>query len=486
MIDLPSLELERLLTGIDPHQPSGVFDDEDETFQSIEHEMVKLGGLQSASIDWSYVDEASRQYLATQCKHFRIVGHLMTARLITRNWRNWTEAAMLLAGFVVRYWETAEPKPGPRGYITKRKLVALLIERMGNALEKLDQTTHTAELQAEAQKAFDLLQAHAQVAQLDVSMLSQLEAKLQHQTEELKFPDRQELMALQPASGMPLNEMFFLAGDADRVGDERKTRRTLISMAEFINEQDSYDPTGYQLRRFALWGHLRAAPPARRDHLTELMCVPVDTEESYREAIANNAVTPVLLQRVEKSLTSSPYWTRGSYFAASIAHRLEMPAVAEAIRHATERFLLRVPGLAELRFADGRPFVDSETLGWIGAAESRHSEGEASQEYQDLRQELVAQLDTEGVEPVLRRLQEHQANSTGPRLRCHATVIAADMLRSRGLSWLAEELYANAVRLMQGVTVDKWEPELFEHLSRHVDPQKAPEHGRINSQGERK
>ncbi|WDD93488.1 hypothetical protein Bsp3421_003573 [Burkholderia sp. FERM BP-3421] len=59
VINLPPLDLERLLVDIDPKQPSGIFDEEDETFQDIEHEMVKLGGLQSASIDRAYVDEAS-------------------------------------------------------------------------------------------------------------------------------------------------------------------------------------------------------------------------------------------------------------------------------------------------------------------------------------------------------------------------------------------------------------------------------------------
>lgn len=66
-------EVARLLAPIDPAVPAGLFDVEDETYQAIDQEMVKLGGLQHASIDWVYIEEASRQYLSQQCKHLRIV-----------------------------------------------------------------------------------------------------------------------------------------------------------------------------------------------------------------------------------------------------------------------------------------------------------------------------------------------------------------------------------------------------------------------------
>lgn len=487
MINLPPLDLDALLGTLDAKQPAGVFDEEDETYQGIEHEMVKLGSLGEANIDWSYVDEASRQYLSTQCKHFRVAGHLVTARLRPRTWPHWTEAMLVLAGMVERYWETSQPKPGPRGLLAKRKLLALLVERLSQALEVLDRKTYNPGLQDQAQRAFDRLQAEATAAQLDVSMLSRLEAQMHRHVESTLFP---EPVALKPSDGQQggraLSDAFFQPSEVPKSGDEREGRRTLLTMAEFINEQDIYDPAGYQLRRFALWAHLRTTPPAKRDQFTELMCVPVDTEESYREAISTNSVSPLVLLRVEKSVTSSPYWLRGSFFAAAMAARLEMPAVAEAIRHAAERFLLRLPGLSDLRFADGRPFVDRDTLGWIGNAEARPAAARAPQEFAELREELASRLDTEGVEPVLRRLQAHPATSSGPRQRCHATVIAADLLKSRGLDWLAEELYANASRLMKGVTVDQWEPELFQHLAKHVPAQQENEHRRSQSQGERK
>jgi type VI secretion system protein VasJ len=109
VIDATTLDLDALLAPIDMLQPAGHFDEEDETYQAIDQEMVKLGGLNEPRLDWAYIDEAyideaSRKYLDQQCKHFRVAGHLITARLRARSWRQWAEAMGVLSGMVEQYW----------------------------------------------------------------------------------------------------------------------------------------------------------------------------------------------------------------------------------------------------------------------------------------------------------------------------------------------------------------------------------------------
>ncbi|WP_354016076.1 type VI secretion system protein TssA [Dyella japonica] len=480
MIDFAPLDLDALFAPIDAQQPAGHFDEEDETYQGIDQEMIKLGGLNESRMDWPYIDEASRQYLGSQCKHFRVAGHLVTARLRVRNWRQWAEAISVLAGLVNRYWETSYPKPGATGYLAKRKMVALLIERLTQALPALDPHSFSKEQQATAQQALDRLQADAAGAQIDAALLAKLEAKLQQQADAARFPEAAPATPTPTpgqTGGTAISEAFFTVPSNLKLGEERDNRRSLLAVADFINQQDAYDPAGYQLRRFALWAHLHAAPPARREQRTELMGVPADIAQTYQEALRNNVVSPVLLQRVEKSVASSPYWIRGSFLAAGIAARLEMKEVADAIRLATERFVRRIPTLTELCFNDGRPFVDSETLNWLsGATDSAKAAN--LQEYGNLRDELVTQLDNEGVEVVLRRLQGLQTTYSAPRQRCYATVIAADLLASRGLTWLADDLYASVIRAMQSTSAEHWEPALYEHLARQLPLQVASEQGR--------
>ncbi|ULU26645.1 type VI secretion system protein TssA [Dyella terrae] len=473
MIDFVPLDLAALLAPISAQQPAGHFNEEDTTYQTIDQEMVKLGGLNESGMDWPSIDKGARKYLVDQSKHFRVAGHLITARLRARNWPQWVEAAGVLAGMVQHYWETGYPKPGPTGYLAKRKMAAVLIERLTQALPTLDPHSFSQKQQEAAQQALDRLQASAAAAQLDAASLAKLETKLHQQAEAARFPDAVPITPTPSpgqTGGTAISEAFFSTPSNLKLGEERDNRRSLLAVADFINQQDPYDPTGYQLRRFALWAHLHAAPPVRREQRTELMGVPADIVQSYQEALRNNVVNPVLLQRVEKSVASSPYWIRGSFLAAGIAARLEMKEVADAIRHATERFVRRIPTLTDLCFNDGRPFVDKETLNWLsGAADSANAAH--VQEYGNLRDELVAQLDNEGVEVVLRRLQDLQTSHSAPRQRCYATVIAADLLASRGLSWLADDLYAGVVRAMQSTPAEQWEPSLYEHLVRQQPAQ---------------
>lgn len=465
-MQLAPLDVKALLRPLDERQPAGLFDEEEELFQNIDHEMVKLGGLQERTIDWAFVDSSAQQYFVAHCKHFRIAGHLMTARLRTRSWRSWAEAASVLAGMVEKYWESGHPKPGAKGYLIKRRLLDQNLERLADALPRLDRNGYADDFYRAGQQALDQLQASATQARLDVAQLSRLESKLRQAAESNRAPELTDPNVGTGTEPSVLADAFFTPLQASP-GNERENRRSMLSAAEIINQQDMYDPTGYLLRRFALWAHLTQVPPTARDKRTELMGVPQEITIRYDEALATNSIDPGLLQRVERSVTSSPYWLRGSFLSADIARRLDMPKVAEAIRQAAERFVARLPALTSLEFTDGRPFIDDETQAWLSGAAQERFAG-SSLEYPALRDELNAQLDAAGVESMLRSLESMQRLKTDARHACHVMVIAAELLASRGLSWLADGLYARARGVMEHASIGAWEPELYRLLAQHA------------------
>ena len=466
-------EVSWLLKPIEPAVPVGLFDVEDETYQAIDQEMVKLGGLQESSIDWAYIEEASRQYLGQQCKHLRIVAHLSVAWLRSGCWERWGFTLALLAGMVESYWESSHPKPGPKGFLGKRKLVGLVLNRLSDALPRLDRFTYTPVHATAAQHALTRLQKQQDAAQLDAGVMHELECLLRKHAE--LAGDGGEIAAAQtPVTSIkptPLADVIATPMPRVSIGNERETRRAVLSMAEFINQQDPYDPTGYQLRRFGLWAHIQVAPQTKQGNRTELMAVPQDIAGDYEEAIAGSAIDAALLLRIEKSVTACPYWIRGSFLAATAATRLAMGEVAEAIRAATARFVQRMPALQQLCFSDGRVFVDDQSLAWLKGTQGASDQGAAAHEFVSLREELVSQLETGGVEPVLLKLQGMQAGFHAPRERCHTTVIAADLLAARGVSWLARDLCAGVARTMQETAASAWEPEVFQRLQQYAAPQ---------------
>ncbi|MQG94740.1 type VI secretion system protein TssA [Pseudomonas sp. MN1F] len=465
-------EVVLLLAPIDAKTPAGLFDVEDETYQAIDQEMVKLGGLQEPSIDWAYIEEASRQYLGQQCKHWRIAAHLSVAWLRSRCWERWVSSLTLLAGLVERYWESSYPKPGPKGFLGKRKLVALMLNRLIEALPRLDRFTFGSAHAAVAQDALQRLQRQQALAQLDETLLGEVERLLGKHMEHANGVGEPATPKASSASIKPAPLAEVIATPTPRVslGNERESRRALLAMAELINQQDPYDPTGYQLRRFGLWASIQATPQTKQGNRTELMAVPQDMVGDYEEAIAGTAIDAALLQRIEKSVTACPFWIRGSFLAATAATRLAMGEVAEAIRAATARFVLRLPALQQLCFSDGKVFVDDQCLAWLKGTEGASDQAGAAHEFASLREELVSQLETGGVEPVLLRLQGMQAEFQAPRERCHTTVIAADLLAARGVSWLARDLCAGVARTMTETTASAWEPAVFQRLQQYAAP----------------
>lgn len=458
--------LDEVLLPVSAQHPAGFFDEEDETFQAIDQEMVKLGGLREPSLDWAYIDEASRQFLTVQCKHYRIVSHLVTALLRSKDWADWAQTLALITGMVSNYWETAYPKPGPTGYLFKRKMIGAQIERVTAALDDLSTAGFAAAHHQAAQASIDVLQASAVKTGLDVPTLTRLETQLAKLAAKAQLPPEPAPAPKAPGQhgGQTLSPEFFSTKNDMQLGNERESRRTLLNVADFVNQHDQYDPAGYQLRRFALWSTILSAPAIKREQRTELMCVPVDIVRGYQENLASNSIDPGLLQRVEKSVASSPFWVRGSLLAAMIATRLEMKEVAAAIRYATERFVRRIPTLRDLQFSDGAAFIDADTQIWLSGADAVEPVADTTPEYAALRSELLAQLDTEGVEVVLRRLQDIQTKYSTPRQRCYATVMAADVLASRGLSWLANGLYASVSQIMHNTSAEQWEPDMYTHL----------------------
>ncbi|MCW2271236.1 hypothetical protein D3C77_106920 [compost metagenome] len=465
VVEAPAQVAALLLAPIDSKTPAGLFDIEDETYQAIDQEMVKLGGLQEANIDWQYIEEASQQYLSSRCKQFRILVHLGTAWLRRRCWERWCTVVNVLAGMVETYWESAYPKPGPTGYLTKRKLVEGLLKRLATTLPTLERASFVPAHGALAQESLARLMKCSGSAQLDQAALLELQRLLEEQaTAARDGPSKQSLAIVPSSSDDSLGRTLLSAQNGISLGNDRETRHAVLTMAEFINQQDIYDPTGYQLRRFGLWAHVHALPPVRKELRTELMAVPVEIVSRYQDALSGTVVEPELLLRVERSVVASPFWARGSFMAASIANRLAMGEVAEAIRQATERFVRRLPAMQQLCFSDGTAFVDEQCMAWLKGSGTAQGADSHCHEFQRLREELVAQLEQEGVEHVLLRLQALQGDYRSPRERCHATLIAADLLASRGLSWLAGDLCAGVARTMQETMATQWEPDVYQKL----------------------
>ncbi len=464
--------IESLLAPIAGASPAGAFDAEDELYLSIDLEMVKLGGLHAATLDWSFVESSATHYLQLRCKHLRIVGHLMNAWLRHQQWQGWIRSIQLLAGMTELHWTSVFPQPGPAGLPARKKLYEALGQRLLQSLKHLQPDSHSSAGATQATEAVAALERAEHRHAIDASVAEVLIPALGRAIEHAERAPFQPPRPARSASPQPMRDAlgkeFFSESRQLPLGSEREIRAACLKLADHINQQDGFDPTGYLLRRRALWAGIHGTPPARADGRTEMMNVPADISMEYQDALMGGPCSPALLMRIERSVASCPYWLRGSFLSASIAQRLEMPMVAVVIRSAVGRFAQRLPMLRDLLFSDGSPFIDAETLGWISGDDDGDRCGAAGKAVTLARMHaelLDQQQDGQSMESILLGLQARQRGQKTLRERAYSSAAAADLFHARGLASLAQDLYAGVALTMSSHAANEWEPDLFSHVT---------------------
>lgn len=151
----------------------------------------------------------------------------------------------------------------------------------------------------------------------------------------------------------------------DRAIDQ--TAGSLRSLARAVRLADPADPRAVELMRAAVWLPLREPPPAPNG-VTPLRPPSAERMERSREWL--NAGRHVeLFHDIEESLDTFPYWFEGQRLAALALEGAgsRFAASAHSLRGALRTLLRRLPGLMELRYADGSPFLDDATRAWVEA-----------------------------------------------------------------------------------------------------------------------
>ena len=473
---IASEEVSVLLKPITEETPVGVFNEEDESYLFIEEQMIKLGGLQSASIDWLGVEEKAKQLLTQKFKHIRLFGYLSQCWLRENTWQKHSQVCELLNGFSELYFESAYPKHGKSGLTVKRRSMASMVSNLKSAFDGLERSEQEKTFFESYANALEALKDSCQSVGLNDDAISTI--TLMHD-KVMSYATTPEPAAYTPAAspnqqgGKSIGANYFLntaSGGNGGLKDERETKRTLLSVAELINQRDAYDPTGYLIRRYALWGWTTSSPHVVEGQRTELRAAPGEVVTFYEEALSSNAVSPELLEKIEKSVVSSVYWFKGSYYTYEVAKSLEMSEVAHAIQHATARFIRRLPILMELQFNDKQPFIDEVTAEWIKKAGTSDDSANVQPLFTEvddkrLKKEMSALMESKGVEGMLLYLEKKQSQKQSMRKHAQSIKIAADLLAEKGFNWLAEELYKKVETQMLETLAVHWEPELYRHVA---------------------
>lgn len=455
--------------------------EESSDYLALDDEMMKVGSLQHAHVDWYTAESLAMRMLSERGKDLKVLGHLVHCLQHGGNSVRFALSLRLLARSIDQpWWQHAYPFAGKRGAKLRPRLFQQFIQRSVKLVAGLDFRNADDEFEA-CQASLAELNHQAIEKALPSQVIDELSRQLnaQRPTEQPSAtadnPPTEQAAAQPPASQASTTAPTLSTTSSTtpspkapelrlEAGNERSNRQALLKMAEFLSEQSPGEPLAYRLRRYAVWSTIQALPAAKANGKTELAPVSADRIADYREALARGGDN-ALWQRIENSLALSPYWLEGHRLSAGLAKQLGHPRCAEAIRDETQRFVERLSGIEALTFNSGAAFVDDETARWLASATANSGEtGGGNDAWQTGLQEAREAVENGDLGAALKVIDQGLSSARSPRESAYWRLASAELLYETGLESLAQQHYCTLHQTVTELALERWEPALVARL----------------------
>ncbi len=484
--------VEQIVTPLEGESAAGPALGEDADLEFLENEIMKIGSLAHTHIDWGKVESESLKILSARSKDLKVLGFLLIALQRGGDGERFTLALYLLSSVLETWWEEGWPYPGGKGKRAREKMFTQMLQRAARGMAGISFDASVGDGRSFCLEVLTKLQGQAQQRELPEDALMDLRRSVE------KLPQAQDAAASSEKSsgeeagnglGKGLEATAANASAAARdsakagaapstmsaspslgtltldPGNERATRQSLLKVADMLTGTEPERPLGYQIRRYAIWQSITSVPPTRDGKRSDLAAVSADRVSEYREALEKSP-DQALWQRIEQSLSVSPFWLEGHRLSASVASALGCDSCAGAIRAAVDEFVERLPQLTELTFNDGTPFLSPEAQEWLWSASTPgHSSGGASpwEQAYDAARELAAQ---KGLAPAMQLLEDGLAEAREPREQFYWRLASVRLMKDASLVSLATRQIQDLQQQIGGLAIEDWEPALLKQLER--------------------
>jgi len=209
-------------------------------------------------------------------------------------------------------------------------------------------------------------------------------------------------------------------------------------IASFLRDREPDNPLAYKIWRTALWLPIHDLPPS--DNGNTKVPAPQPQVVSALAALKGKGDWSALVGASEARLAQFPLWLALNYYTSHALSGLGegFSRAAKAVESETVALIGFLKGLEHLRFADGTPFANTETLGWIrglvggsgsgvpdaaGAAESEDAQSDA-----DICGEARALAVSKGLLDAVGLLQKGIENCESARRRFQLRACLVELL----------------------------------------------------------
>jgi type VI secretion system protein VasJ len=280
------------------------------------------------------------------------------------------------------------------------------------------------------------------------------------------------------AAGLESGEIADPA-DAEKVLDSCRER--LWRVAGFLFRTDPANPASYRITRSTTWGWL-VELPANEKGTTYLPACPVEAVKQCEACAAAGDWTAVVRES-ESGFTERIFGFDLQRHLLQAMSRLGEPFAAARLAVATELagLLRRLPGLPDLRFADGTPLADAATKAWItdeilaagpGAApRDARTDAAAGKDGMDLEAAIAEARRLQGsgnLQKAVGLFKEGVARASKRRQRFLWRLALAKLCLEAGKPQLALPQLVSLDEDIGRFCLEEWEPDLSLEVVHHL------------------
>lgn len=439
---------------------------DDPLFDFIEEQLMKVGSLSHASVQWEEVEHSIVKLLSEKTKDIKLLVYLLQCLHNQITPARFIVSFGIMSDFMRHFWGSSYPAPGNRGNLPRRKFFSQIIQRFMLVTEKIDFShfdNENRQLLAEAISVWQqVIVQHELNSEAVTSVVRLIQGQLSKAEEQQKQVDnvtenKRNEQSSRRASG---SEAVF-----DHSSD-KATRQTLLKVADFLAEQEFGIGLSIRLRRYAVWGSILSAPDHDSRGETLLRGMLPDRIKDYQDQLRQPALN--LWRKLEHSLTMAPYWFEGHRLSYMLAFELGKQEWCDAILCETRQFLNRLPILHDLKFKGGEAFVPDNVKNWLSTESVSATTGSVGSDWHEKRSEALSLAKEAGIAVALSMLNDGLVQAREPRDKFYWRLLSADLMQASRLDAMAKTQYQTLYEQITSMHVTQWEPSLLEQLARHT------------------
>lgn len=459
----------RIIKPISAENPVGelLIDDIDVDF--IESEMMKIGSLSHATVQWERAENTAILLLETRTKDLKVLTHLLLCLQHFVTAERLTLSLFLMADFISLYWKSAYPILGTNGQSRRLKFFSQILNRTHKMLARLNVEVVSGREKEKLMEALSALESSVEMQSLPIEEVHKLQLAWQRKVRALTedAPKSCKIEKVKDDLSSRAEKTSNFRFDVD-ISSEISTRKFLLNISNFLIDIKGVSALVIRLRRFAIWHDITAAPGVYQNGETSMREFCPDTLADYTEKL-NMEVDLSLWEAIEESLSLEPFWIDGHFLSYQVAMRLGEEESAKAIVDEARCFLERVPAIQTCLFKGGAAFISEKTRQWLNENSQTVKKNVLLESWDSKRKMIFDLAKRDGLPSALNMINEELQGLNEPREQFYWRLLSAEIIDYHNLSAISTQYYRTFLAEAENTILIDWEPSLIQRLKYLVD-----------------